>query len=176
MNSTGRRAHRGSDGGGGEGLRPGGRGGIGGGASAADGVEGASLGRTGGGCGGCFGLVLASGTLAERSPICGGEVQGGAEITIFFLELCDALLEGLLEKEREREKMIETRRDTDIEMSGTAGPEGPLDVSSTVRGQVVVALSASFRRHGGDGRESGCGGINGQGAELRAMLYTRRDP
>jgi hypothetical protein len=61
-------------------------------------------------------------------------------------------------------------------MSGTAGPEGPLDVSSTVRGQVVIAFSASFRRHGGDGRESGCGGTNGQGAELSAMLYTRRDP
>lgn len=61
-------------------------------------------------------------------------------------------------------------------MSGTAGPEGPLDVSSTVRGQVVVALSASFRRHGGDGRDSGCGGVNGQGAELSVMLYTRRDP
>lgn len=34
--------------------------------------------------------------------------------------------------------------DTDIKVSGTAGPEGPLDVSGTVRGQVVVALSASF--------------------------------
>jgi hypothetical protein len=51
-------------------------------------------------------------------------------------------------------------------MSGSAGPEGPLDVSSTIRGQVVVAFSASFRRHVGDGRESGSGGTNGQGAEL----------
>lgn len=65
---------------------------------------------------------------------------------------------------------------TDIKVSGTAGPEGPLDVSGTVRGQVVVTLSASFRRHGGDGSESGCGGVNGQGAELSVMLYTRRDP
>ena len=93
-----------------------------------------------------FWVVLASGTLAERRPICGGEVQGGAEITIFFLKLCDAFFEGLLEKEREREKMFEIRRDTDIEMSGTAGPGGPLDVSSTVRGQVVVAFSSAFRR------------------------------
>jgi hypothetical protein len=65
---------------------------------------------------------------------------------------------------------------TDIKVSGTAGPEGPLDVSGTVRGQVVITLSASFRRHGGDGSESGCGGVNGQGAELSVMLYTRRDP
>jgi hypothetical protein len=68
-------------------------------------------------------------------------------------------------------------RDTDIKVSGTAGPEGPLDVPGTVGGQVVIAFSASFRRHGGDGRESGCGGINGQEvAGLSAMLYTRRDP
>ena len=54
-------------------------------------------------------------------------------------------------------------------MGGTTGPEGSLDISSTVRGQVVVAFSASFRRHRGDGKESGCGGINGQGAELSFM-------
>jgi hypothetical protein len=62
-----------------------------------------------------------------------------------------------------REFEINERDRTDIKVSGTAGPEGPLDVSGTVRGQVVIAFSTSFRRHGGDGRESGCGGINGQG-------------
>ena len=61
-------------------------------------------------------------------------------------------------------------------MSGATGPESSLDISSAIRGQVIVAFSASFRRHGGDGRESGFGGINGQGAELSFMLYTRRDP
>jgi hypothetical protein len=66
---------------------------------------------------------------------------------------------------------------TDIKMSGTAGPESPLDVSGAVGGQVVVAFSASFRRHWGDGKRCGCGGINGQGAELSfSMLYTRRNP
>ena len=122
-------------------MRPAGRGGIGGGASAADGVEGVRLRRTGGGCGGCFGLVLTSGTLAERRPIFRGEVQGGAEITVFFLELRDALLEGLLEKERERGKMFEIRRDTDIEMSGTTGPEGK------VRGPIIAFfVCVCFRR------------------------------
>ena len=82
-----------------------------------------------------------SGTLAERRPIFRGEVQGGAEITIFFLELRDALLEGLLEKERERGKMFEIRRDTDIEMSGTTGPEGK------VRGPIIAFfVCVCFRR------------------------------
>jgi hypothetical protein len=44
-------------------------------------------------------------------------------------------------------------------MSGTTGPESSLDISSAVRGQIIIAFSASFRRHGGDGRESGYGGI-----------------
>ncbi len=61
-------------------------------------------------------------------------------------------------------------------MSGTTGPESSLDVPSAIGGQIIVAFSASFRRHGGDGIESGCGGINGQGAELSFMLYTTRDP
>lgn len=44
-------------------------------------------------------------------------------------------------------------------MSGTTGPESSLDISSTIRGQIIIAFSASFRRHGGDGRERGYGGI-----------------
>lgn len=65
---------------------------------------------------------------------------------------------------------------TDFEMGGTAGPEGSLDVPGTVGGQVVVAFSASFRRHWGDGKESGCGGINGQGAELSFMAIYEEEP
>jgi hypothetical protein len=61
-------------------------------------------------------------------------------------------------------------------MSGTAGAEGSLDVPCAIGGQVVVAFSASFRRHWGDGKESGCGGINGQGAELRFMAIYEEEP
>ena len=32
-------------------------------------------------------------------------------------------------------------------MSSTASAEGPLDVSGPVRGEIVVSLSAAFRRH-----------------------------
>ena len=32
-------------------------------------------------------------------------------------------------------------------MSSTASAEGPLDVSSPVRGEIVVSLSAALRRH-----------------------------
>jgi hypothetical protein len=63
-----------------------------------------------------------------------------------------------------------------IKMSGTTGPDSSLDIPSAIRGQVIIAFSASFRRHGGDGRESGIRRDNGQGAELSFMLYTRRDP
>jgi hypothetical protein len=36
---------------------------------------------------------------------------------------------------------------TDIKVSGSAGPESPLDVSSTIRGEVTIAFSAYFRRY-----------------------------
>jgi hypothetical protein len=61
-------------------------------------------------------------------------------------------------------------------VSGSAGPESPLDISSAIRGQVIIAFSASFRRHWGDGKESGCGGINGQGAELSFMAIYEEEP
>jgi hypothetical protein len=86
VNSIRRRAHGGSDGGGGERLRPGRRRGIGRRPCAADRIE-RGLGRTGRGCGRRFGLVLASGTLTEGWSIRGREVQGSAKVTIFFLQL-----------------------------------------------------------------------------------------
>ena len=102
VNSIRRRAHRGSDGGGGERLRPGRRRGIGRRSCTTDRIERGRLRWTGRGCGRWFGLVLASGTLTEGGSIRGGEVQGSTEVPIFFLQLCDALLEGLFrEKKRE---------------------------------------------------------------------------
>ncbi len=61
-------------------------------------------------------------------------------------------------------------------MGGTASAEGSLDVSGAIGGQVVVAFSASFRRHWGDGTDRGCGGINGQGAELSFMAIYEEEP
>jgi hypothetical protein len=65
---------------------------------------------------------------------------------------------------------------TDFEVSGTPGSESSLDVPCTIRGQVVVAFSASFRRHWRDGKENGCGGVNGQGAELSFMAIYEEEP
>lgn len=79
-------------------MCPGGRGGIRGGPSSADGLERGGLRRArlvrpvG------FWFVLARGAFAQREPVGWGQVQGGAEVTIFLLELCDAMLEGLYEK------------------------------------------------------------------------------
>lgn len=81
-------------------MRPCGGGGIGRGPCATDGVESAALGRTGLGCRGLLGPVLACGALTEGCPVCWGEVQSSAEISIFLLQLCDALLEGLQRYER----------------------------------------------------------------------------
>jgi hypothetical protein len=95
VNGVRRRAHGGGDGRGGEGLRPGRRRGIGRGPRSTDGVECGGLRRARRrSCGG-FWLVLAGGAFTQRGSVRGGQVQGGAKVTVFFLELCDALLEGL---------------------------------------------------------------------------------
>ena len=71
------------------------------------------------------GLFLAK--INEGGSIRRRKVKGSTVIFIFLLQLCDALLEI-------------------TKVSSTAGPEGPLDVSSTVRGQVVVAFFVPFSK------------------------------
>jgi hypothetical protein len=95
VNGVRGRAHSGSDGGGGKRLRPGRSRGISGRPCTTAGVESGGMRGARGGSGGRFGLVLACGALSERRPVGGGEVQCGTEVTIFLLQLCDALLEGL---------------------------------------------------------------------------------
>jgi hypothetical protein len=95
VNDVRGRAHSGGDGGGGQGLRSGGRWGIGRGARSTNSVECGSLGRARHGCRGVFGLVLASGAFAQRGPVGRGQVQGRSKVAIFFLELLDALLKCL---------------------------------------------------------------------------------
>jgi hypothetical protein len=77
-------------------LRPGRRWGIDGGARTADDIERGGLRRTRGRCPACLWFVFSGGAFAQCWPVGWGQVQGGAEVTIFFLQLCDAMLEGLI--------------------------------------------------------------------------------
>jgi len=77
-------------------LRPGRRGGIEGGPRTAADIERGTLRRTSGRCRACLWLVFSGGAFAQWWPVGWGQVQGGAEVTIFFLQLCDAMLEGLI--------------------------------------------------------------------------------
>jgi len=58
-------------------------------------VERGSLRRTRGRCPALW-LVFSSGAFAQWCPVGWGQVQSGAEVTIFFLQLLDAMLEGLI--------------------------------------------------------------------------------
>jgi hypothetical protein len=100
VNGVRGRAHSGGDGGRGQGLRPGGRRGIRGRPCSAGSIERGGLRRARRVRRVGFWFVLASGAFAQREPVGWGQVQGSAKVTIFLLQLCDAMLEGLYQEGR----------------------------------------------------------------------------